>query len=104
MLGLRRGASLPPPAIAPFDAAQARKHQEAWAEYLGVPVVLTNSIEMKLTLIPPGEFQMGSSVSAAEIDRRFPGGEVEWYEAEHPQHLVRLTRPFYLGTHEVQDS
>jgi len=63
--------------------------------------LLTNSIGMKLTLIPPGEFLMGSSVSAEEIDRRFPGGKVEWYEDEHPQHLVRLTRPFYLGMHQV---
>jgi len=56
---------------------------------------------MKLTLIPPGQFVMGSAVSAEEIDRRFPGGKVEWYEWEHPHHTIRLTRPFYLGTHEV---
>src|SRR5262245_44970201 len=36
----------PPLAIAPFDAAQARAHQEAWAKYLGVPVETTNSIGM----------------------------------------------------------
>ncbi|MCA8989833.1 MAG: protein kinase, partial [Planctomycetaceae bacterium] len=37
----------PAPAIAPFDAEQARKHQEAWAKYLGVPVEYENSIGMK---------------------------------------------------------
>jgi formylglycine-generating enzyme required for sulfatase activity len=95
------GKVAPPLAVAPFSASAARGHQQAWAQYLGQRVELTNSIGMKLTLIPPGEFQMGSSVSAAEIDRRLPGGKVEWYEVEHPQHLVRLTRPFYLGTHEV---
>jgi hypothetical protein len=58
--------------------------QQAWAKYLGQPVEMTNSIGMKLTLIPPGEFVMGSTVSAAEIHRRFPGGQVEWYEREHP--------------------
>ena len=47
-------------AIAPFDAAKAKQHQEEWAKYLGVPVVETNSIGMKLVRHPPGEFQMGS--------------------------------------------
>jgi serine/threonine-protein kinase len=37
----------PSPAIAPFDAAQAKAHQEAWARYLGVPVEYTNSIGME---------------------------------------------------------
>src|SRR5207302_200312 len=56
----------PPPAIAPFDAAQAKKNQAAWASYLGVPVEYTNSIGMKFVLIPPGEFTMGST--PAEIE------------------------------------
>ena len=59
-------ADAPPPAIAPFDAAQARAHQEAWAKHLGMPVELTNSIGMKFVLIPPGKFTMGSSQK--EID------------------------------------
>jgi formylglycine-generating enzyme required for sulfatase activity len=49
---------------------------------------VTNSIGMKLTLIPAGEFLMGS-----------PEGEGEGYE--HPQHRVRITRTFYLGVTEV---
>ena len=53
-------ADAPKPAIAPFDAEQAKKHQEAWAKYLGVPVEYTNSIGMKFRLIPPGEFLMGA--------------------------------------------
>jgi serine/threonine protein kinase len=42
--------TLKPPvlAVAPFDAKTARKHQEAWARYLGVPVEMTNSIGMEL--------------------------------------------------------
>jgi formylglycine-generating enzyme required for sulfatase activity len=91
----------PPAAVVSFNAQQARAYQEAWAKYLGQPVEMTNSIGMRLTLIPPGEFVMGSTVSAAEIHRRFPGGRVEWYEREHPPHKVRITRPYYLGTHEV---
>ncbi len=51
---------------------------------------ITNSIGMKLVLIPAGEFQMGAS----END---PVAMV----GEKPQHRVRITRPFYLGTYEV---
>ena len=50
----------PPPAKAPFDAKTARSLQARWARHLKVPIVQTNSIGMKLVLIPPGEFQMGS--------------------------------------------
>ncbi len=46
-------ADAPPPAIAPFDAEQAKQHQEAWAKYLGVPVEYTNSLGMRFRLIPP---------------------------------------------------
>jgi formylglycine-generating enzyme required for sulfatase activity len=55
----------PPPSLAvvPFDAAQARAHQEAWALHLGVPVEITNSANMKLRLIPPGQGPAGSIVS-----------------------------------------
>jgi formylglycine-generating enzyme required for sulfatase activity len=60
-------ATAPPLAVAPFDAAAAKAHQEAWAKHLGVPVEVTNSIGMKLVLIPPGEFLMGSTKD--EIDR-----------------------------------
>ena len=37
----------PPFAVAPFDAAKAKEHQDAWAKHLGVPVEHTNSIGMK---------------------------------------------------------
>ena len=51
--------------------------------------LLTNTIGMKLKLIPAGSFQMGS-----------PADEEGRDEDEH-QHLVRITKPFYLGIHEV---
>jgi len=95
-------ADAPPPALAPFDAAQARAHQEAWAKYLGVPVEFTNSIGMKLRFIPPGKFTMGSSQE--EIDRCL---ELDWLnqwqwaknyiESERPEHEVEVTQPFYIG-------
>ena len=63
------------PAIAPFDAKQARKYQERWAKQLGVPVEITNSIGMKLVLIPPGEFQMGSPKELIEEELKAHGDD-----------------------------
>ena len=51
---------------------------------------ITNSIDMKLVLIPAGEFLMGSPDS----DTGAPNDEM-------PRHRVRITRPFYLGVTEV---
>ena len=72
-------------AVAPFDAAKAKEHQEAWAKYLGVKVETENSIGMKLRVIPPGTFTMGSD---------------DGYLRSRPLHQVTLTKPFMLGTHE----
>jgi formylglycine-generating enzyme required for sulfatase activity len=92
------------PAVAPFDAQQARKLQERWARQLGVPVEITNSIGMKLVLIPPGEFMMGSPKELIEEELKAHGDD-QWYNehlpGEGPQHRVRITKPFYLGTYLV---
>ncbi len=57
---------------------------------LGIPSTLASSIGMKLTLIPAGEFWMGS-----------PDSDEDAHGAEKPQHRVKITKPFYLGIHEV---
>src|SRR5262249_15116020 len=69
----------PPPAlaVAPFDNADAKGLQQAWVKHLSVPVQTTNSIGMKLGLIPPGEFEMG------------------------PGYRPRITRPYRMGIHRV---
>lgn len=99
-------ADAPPPAVAPFDAAQAQKQQQQWAAYLKIPADYTNSIGMKFVLIPPGEFLMGST--AAEIEEVLKVS-VDEYKQWHkyfrsgaPQHKVVLTQPIYLGVHEVR--
>ncbi len=94
----------PKPAIAPFDAAQARKHQEQWAVYLKVPVEYTNSLGMKFHLIPPGEFMMGSTAGeiAAALGDAVDNQQWQGYiNSEAPQHKVILTQPIYLGVNEV---
>ncbi len=97
-------ADAPKPAIAPFDANQAKKHQEEWAAYLKLPVDYTNSIGMKFRLIPPGEFLMGSTAEEIEEALKFVGEHKDLEEcikSEAPQHKVILTQPIYLGVHEV---
>ena len=54
-----------------------------------MPVQVTNSIGMKLTLIPPGQFSMGS-----------PPKE-EWHRDDEVLHRVTLTSPFYIARTEV---
>ena len=95
-------ADAPKPAIAPFDAAQAQKHQDEWAAYLKVPVEYTNSIGMKFRLIPPGEFLMGSTPEQVErYSEGATGKYLEIVQSQAPQHTVILTQPVYLGQHEV---
>jgi formylglycine-generating enzyme required for sulfatase activity len=76
--GWQSAASLerPPNAVVPSPSAQ--------------PHEIINSIGMKLVLIPAGEFMMGS-----------PQEEKDRSNVEGPQHRVRITKPFYLGIHEV---
>jgi formylglycine-generating enzyme required for sulfatase activity len=85
----KAGTTAPPLAVAPFDAAAAKAHQEAWAKHLGVPVEVTNSIGMKLVLIPPGEFMMGSPASE------------RWRSDKDTQYRVRISKPYYLAIYEV---
>lgn len=58
------------------------------SEVLGPEI--TNSIGMKLKLIPAAEFLMGS-----------PESDEDAADGERPQHRVRITKPFYLGVTEV---
>ena len=94
----------PPPAVAPFDAPDAHRYQQLWADYLGVPVEMTNATGMQLVLIPPGEFDMGSSDAEITALLQASGRDpalADGFAAEGPQHRVKVTHPFYLGKHEV---
>ena len=64
---------------------------------------ITNSVGMKLKLIPAGEFMMGSAKSPQKVVQILDRDEDEakYFTDEHPQHKVRITQPFYLGIHEV---
>ena len=83
-------AGAPSGLVAPFEAAEARSTQRAWAATLGQTRRRTrNSIGMLLSLIPPGEFVMGSPLMEAGRE----DGET--------QTLERISLPFRLGVHAV---
>ncbi len=73
------GAAPPLPRL-PFDAQRAAALRQEWAKAFGLPPDFTNSVGMKLLLIPGGRFDMG------------PGGS---------KHRVTLAKPCYLGVTEV---
>jgi formylglycine-generating enzyme required for sulfatase activity len=52
---------------------------------------ITNSIGMRLTLIPAGSFEMGSDKT---VDK-------DASDAQMPRHTVKITKPFFLGIYEV---
>ena len=89
MLAGRVAGDEPARLKAPFPADEAKACQEAWAKHLGVPVVATNSIGMRFSLIPPGEFTMGSPA------------EEEWHREDEVLHGVTISKPFCMAVTEV---
>jgi sulfatase modifying factor 1 len=79
-----------PPAARREKPAEAARKPVVRADSSGPPEQITNSIGVKLVLIPAGEFLMGSPDENKDADA-----------SEKPQRRVRITRPFYLGVTEV---
>jgi formylglycine-generating enzyme required for sulfatase activity len=102
--------SSPPLAVAPFDEKTAKRHQLLWSRYLRAPVEqdidLGSGVKLTMVLIPPGEFMMGSP--EAERQRALEEAKaandkwaIERILSEAPQHRVKITQPFYMGTYPV---
>ena len=73
----------------PFDAREAARRQAETARLLGQPERQVDSIGMRFSLVPAGEFVMGS-----------PETE-QGRHSDEREHRVRITKPFYMGCYEV---
>jgi formylglycine-generating enzyme required for sulfatase activity len=73
-------AAAPPIVSPPFDEKKAAELRRQWAKDFGLETDFTNSIGMKLVLIPGGRFDMG------------PNGS---------KRRVTITKPYHLGVTEV---
>ncbi len=100
-------SSEPPPAIAPFTSEQAKSHQAAWAKHLGVPVEFADEFGHSFRLIPPGEFEMGTSEKEIEklISDSFSDKTWEWsyprLRSESPVRKVHIESAFYAASCET---
>ena len=59
-------------------------------EISGTPLSIVNSVGMRMVQIPAGQFVMGAPATAASAS-----------ESDHVPHGVRITKPFFMATHEV---
>jgi len=109
--GARVAAIAPPIAKAPFTTTQAHAYQQAWAKHLGMNVESTNSAGINFVLIPPGEFEMGSTPQEIETVKQAAkanqGDALHFtghFDSEAPRHSVCITRPFLISKTEVTAS
>tara|TARA_R110002072_G_scaffold13481_3_gene56947 strand:+ start:2226 stop:6674 length:4449 start_codon:yes stop_codon:yes gene_type:complete len=86
-------AVIPNPVEPGMKQWQIAEIVNAWSRRLSSPAVGKDSSNATLVLIPPGNFQMGLSDDLILPDRQA--------SRKLRQHPVRLTKPFYIGRHEI---
>ena len=93
-LGIGDAATLGQAAPPSVDSSQGDARRTA----------ITDSIGIKLVLVPAGEFSMGNHDSDEKLAKAFPAIEqrrVDELFDEKPVHRVRITKPFYMAAHEA---
>lgn len=84
-------AAPPEPGVLPMTPEEAQQLQKKWAEFLSVPVTVTNSLKMEFALVPPGEFKDLEYVLIPSTNELKPVDDRK----------VRVTQPYYLAATEV---
>ncbi len=87
-------------AKAKIEARLAEADKAAGASKSVATNTVANSIGMRLALVPAGIFTMGSEETPEELKKVF---QIPKYLSldDAPQHKIRISKPFYLGVHEV---
>jgi formylglycine-generating enzyme required for sulfatase activity len=75
----------------PWDAAEATRRQQAAGPKPELKIDLPQGLSLEMRLIPAGQFVMGATDGAGEVD-------------EAPASVVRIERPFYMGKVEVTNA
>ncbi|WP_298869007.1 SUMF1/EgtB/PvdO family nonheme iron enzyme, partial [uncultured Gimesia sp.] len=78
----------------------SERQQNETAKNLDRKIKFINSLEMHFALIPAGKFMMGSSKAPDEIAKQFKTKSSSFLN-EYPLHEVQISKPFYIGMHEV---
>jgi formylglycine-generating enzyme required for sulfatase activity len=82
-------AQIAAPAGWPFDAAEAQRRQAAASPPTRLTIELGGGVSLDLVRIPAGGFVLGD-----------PSG----YPDERPREVVKIARPFWIGTCEVTNA
>lgn len=98
--------------VSPFTQQTALERRQAWSQYLNQSPELTNSLGIKMLLIPPGEFQMGNSAAEVQQILQVFATENTTLSADHterinsslPQHEVVISQPFRMSQQEITQS
>jgi len=96
----------PPRLTVDTTPAEATRIQQAWADFIESPVVveedLDNDVKLKLVLIPPGTFRMGSTDEQINaVSKDFSDVRRDSIESERPAREVTLDHVFFIGKYEV---
>ena len=91
-------------AKAPFDAATASRLQKEWAAYLALPVEQANAAGLKMRVVPPGEYMMGSppeEIASVLGQINNPSDEAKERIGGEKLHRVVISTPMLVATTET---
>ncbi len=86
-------------AQAAMQMVEAKQRQAAYVRGNSLKPEYINSLNAAFRLIPPGDFQMGSPPELVNVINKALGNTEA--NNETPRRKVTITKPFYMGAHEI---